>query len=631
MVFVINTTMYSAPCLLAILMGIMNTIKKFTTALLLMFSVFGFAHAQMLTTSQKGDVEDSSFTCTELTYNLKLRSKDATTNNEVTALQNFLLDAGLLDADPTGYFGVATQKAVKLFQKQNGFVTSGLVGPYTRAAIKEKSCGGTTTTKQAATVCNSEQYLDANGVCKNITQTCADGSVVYGNGACSTKEKGTYIGYIDGQKFITTNDITQKDAYDNCKLDSVNNPKSSFTCTWNGVTIYSSNTTEAKKVVDTFNSELPSIEVYKVSVPNIYVTFANLPKSEVDMVSVATGKVVHNQGLTEGGKGSAIITYTSSTGNQDLPSGYYYLKVIAMSGNGGEIAKTKQFYIGGKESTSQTTPVVSVYEDNTPSKVEAVGFGVYEGVDASIAYGARPEYQGTGPAVVENGHPERVLYLAVPKTANGKVLVLTSYEPANWVLDNLKAVRPSKIIIVGYHYQRLTTVESVALPTVEIYSYQQNNVYKNAYSASGKNFEDLVTWLASKGVSLSSVNFTGTYSAKDSSMFTIPSSSTAPSTTPSFGETGGAAYVVPTSSQVLGASTMCVNLTRNFHRGDESQDTKTLQTFLISNEYLDSDVSGFYGDKTVEAVKRYQRNKGLPETGMVYEFTRESIKRDSCN
>jgi hypothetical protein len=175
------------------------------------------------------------------------------------------------------------------------------------------------------------------------------------------------------------------------------------------------------------------------------------------------------------------------------------------------------------------------------------------------------------------------------------------------------------------------TDESVALPTVEIYSYQQNNVYKNAYSASGKNFEDLVTWLASKGVSLSSVNFTGTYSAKDSSMFTIPSSSTAPSTTPSFGETGGAAYVVPTSSQVLGASTMCVNLTRNFHRGDESQDTKTLQTFLISNEYLDSDVSGFYGDKTVEAVKRYQRNKGLPETGMVYEFTRESIKRDSCN
>jgi peptidoglycan hydrolase-like protein with peptidoglycan-binding domain len=88
---------------------------------------------------------------------------------------------------------------------------------------------------------------------------------------------------------------------------------------------------------------------------------------------------------------------------------------------------------------------------------------------------------------------------------------------------------------------------------------------------------------------------------------------------------------IGSNSQVLGASTMCVNLTRNFHRGDESQDTKTLQTFLISNEYLDSDVSGFYGDKTVEAVKRYQRNKGLPETGMVYEFTRESIKRDSCN
>jgi peptidoglycan hydrolase-like protein with peptidoglycan-binding domain len=43
------------------------------------------------------------------------------------------------------------------------------------------------------------------------------------------------------------------------------------------------------------------------------------------------------------------------------------------------------------------------------------------------------------------------------------------------------------------------------------------------------------------------------------------------------------------------------------------------------------DPSGFYGDKTIEAVKRYQRNKGLPETGMVYEFTRSMIAKDSCN
>ena len=87
---------------------------------------------------------------------------------------------------------------------------------------------------------------------------------------------------------------------------------------------------------------------------------------------------------------------------------------------------------------------------------------------------------------------------------------------------------------------------------------------------------------------------------------------------------------VPTVPQVLGAQTMCVSLTRNFHRGDESEDTRLLQTFLNANEFMDSEVTGFYGDKTIEAVKRYQKSKGLPETGMVFDFTRTAIVNDSC-
>jgi peptidoglycan hydrolase-like protein with peptidoglycan-binding domain len=80
---------------------------------------------------------------------------------------------------------------------------------------------------------------------------------------------------------------------------------------------------------------------------------------------------------------------------------------------------------------------------------------------------------------------------------------------------------------------------------------------------------------------------------------------------------------------VLGADTMCVDLAVNMHRGYEIPAVSSLQSFLVSKGIL-SEATGFYGDKTVAAVKMYQESKGLPETGMVYEATRAAITADSC-
>ncbi len=84
------------------------------------------------------------------------------------------------------------------------------------------------------------------------------------------------------------------------------------------------------------------------------------------------------------------------------------------------------------------------------------------------------------------------------------------------------------------------------------------------------------------------------------------------------------------SPTVLGVSAGCVDLPYNFHRGNESQSVVNLQTFLIARGYLSGEVTGFYGDKTVEAIKTYQGAHNLPATGMVYDFTRAAIKADSC-
>jgi hypothetical protein len=86
---------------------------------------------------------------------------------------------------------------------------------------------------------------------------------------------------------------------------------------------------------------------------------------------------------------------------------------------------------------------------------------------------------------------------------------------------------------------------------------------------------------------------------------------------------------IPTETMVLGASASCTEIARNLHRGDESADTTLLQTFLHSVGLL-NDVTGFYGDNTVSAVKAYQGSKGLSATGMVYELTRDAIRGESC-
>ena len=89
-------------------------------------------------------------------------------------------------------------------------------------------------------------------------------------------------------------------------------------------------------------------------------------------------------------------------------------------------------------------------------------------------------------------------------------------------------------------------------------------------------------------------------------------------------------YIHERVPMVLGDSVACVDIIRNLHRGDESILTKKLQVFLKEKRFLNGEVTGFYADKTVDAVSKYQRSKGLPETGMVYDFTRSAIKDETC-
>jgi peptidoglycan hydrolase-like protein with peptidoglycan-binding domain len=91
-----------------------------------------------------GDVDpNQTSTCLELkSANLRYRSTDASTNGEVTDLQDFLVATSILKTQVTGYFGLGTFAAVKQFQRTSGLSPTGYVGVLTKAKIKEISCNG---------------------------------------------------------------------------------------------------------------------------------------------------------------------------------------------------------------------------------------------------------------------------------------------------------------------------------------------------------------------------------------------------------------------------------------------------------------------------------------------------------
>ncbi len=78
--------------------------------------------------------------CVTLTNYLAIGSLDLFTNGQVSMLQQYLNRAGLMTG-VSGSYDWNTRNAVVAFQASHGITATGTVGPITRAAINQASCG----------------------------------------------------------------------------------------------------------------------------------------------------------------------------------------------------------------------------------------------------------------------------------------------------------------------------------------------------------------------------------------------------------------------------------------------------------------------------------------------------------
>ena len=142
--------------------------KKLLLAGLFLLAPSSLTMAQATLTADVDTVEQPS--CIIISNNLRYRMRDATVNNEVSDLQDFLNMKGYLSSGPTGYFGSATFNAVKKFQKASGFAPTGYVGPLTRAKIKAMMCRNISTISSKSTVQTSSSVAQNQNGASPISQ-----------------------------------------------------------------------------------------------------------------------------------------------------------------------------------------------------------------------------------------------------------------------------------------------------------------------------------------------------------------------------------------------------------------------------------------------------------------------------
>lgn len=72
-------------------------------------------------------------------------------------------------------------------------------------------------------------------------------------------------------------------------------------------------------------------------------------------------------------------------------------------------------------------------------------------------------------------------------------------------------------------------------------------------------------------------------------------------------------------------------ITHTLQSGDENNDVYLLQSMLVQGGYLHVNPNGYFGPSTLSAVKSFQRDNAISQTGVVGESTRNAVNERLCD
>jgi peptidoglycan hydrolase-like protein with peptidoglycan-binding domain len=79
------------------------------------------------------------------------------------------------------------------------------------------------------------------------------------------------------------------------------------------------------------------------------------------------------------------------------------------------------------------------------------------------------------------------------------------------------------------------------------------------------------------------------------------------------------------------SASSCVGLSTNLRIGMKSNEVTLLQNYLNTEGYNIGQATGFFGQRTLAAVKLFQIDTGLINSGFVGALTRNAIQKKSCS
>lgn len=127
--------------------------------------------------------------CLAFTKNLYIGNRDIGRSSDVRKLQQFLNYQQMLKMSPTGYFGTATAKAVRDYQKQFGLKQTGVLNAETRNIMKGSTCIGVSAVTAANTASAYTIRTELKGTQQQVGGAVYQVNLSFGGGVPNTPVK----------------------------------------------------------------------------------------------------------------------------------------------------------------------------------------------------------------------------------------------------------------------------------------------------------------------------------------------------------------------------------------------------------------------------------------------------------